>query len=156
MKKLDMIRLILRPVCDRLRASDQGLTATVDLATLIACADGDIDAEERAALYVTINTLMNDELDERILERLVRSSLDHIGKAGAVTRAREVGETLKERSLGEDGVTFAVAIALASKGMDPAEKRAIDRVASGSGVSQETIEAITARLQGEFAKSVES
>lgn len=155
MKKLDMIRLILRPVCDRLRASDQGLTATVDLATLVACADGDIDTQEREALHATINTLMNEQLDERILDRLVRSSLDHIGKAGAVTRAKEVGETLKERSLSEDGVTFAVAIALASKGVDPAERRAIDRVAEAGGVAPEQIEAIMARLQGEFAKSVE-
>lgn len=156
MKQLDLVKQILRPVCDRLRSSDQGLTATVDLATLIACADGDIDPDERAALYTTINTLMGDELNEQVLGRLVRSSLDHIGKAGAVTRAHEVGTTLKERGLAEDVVTFGIAIALASRGIDPAERRALDRVAESAGISAEQVDGIIARLQKETADATSS
>ena len=54
MKPSPLIQPTIEAMCARFRSNDEGLSAAVDLAVLVAAADGRIDRAEMAALSASL------------------------------------------------------------------------------------------------------
>jgi tellurite resistance protein len=134
----------LQPLTDALLArfgeDDAGLTAAVDLAVLVAMADGHIDDAERAALASSIEGLIGGRVAPHIAKHLVAESRTKSKAVGTAARAREIGKTLAQHGAGEEGLCLAIAIAWVSDGVSPPEKAALDVVAASAGVSAARVE----------------
>ena len=140
------------PLASALRArfdsSDEGLNAVVDLAVLVALADGKIDEAEMAALAESIGALVGGMLDPRMSRHVIRESRRKIEDTGVEARAKAIGVSLAAHGAVEEGVRLALAIAMASDGVCDAERARVEIVATAAGVEP-------ARL-AEISQSIES
>src|SRR5690242_15758973 len=111
MKPSPSIRPLVAALRARFDASDEGLNAVVDLAVLVALADGTIDDAEMAALAESIGTLVGGMLDPRMTRHVVRESRAKIEAAGAEARAQAIGESLAVHAAAEEGLRLGLSIA---------------------------------------------
>jgi tellurite resistance protein len=136
----------LQPLIDamlsRFGDADQGITAVVDLAVLVAMADGRIDEAEMTALMGTVDVIMGTRLAPAVAKHLVTQSRAQIRDAGAAARARELGRTLGARGAAGEGLRLAFAIAWTSEGLSVEERAIIDVVASSAGMDPERLKAL--------------
>jgi tellurite resistance protein len=139
MKPSPTIRPLVAALRARFDSSDEGLNAVVDLAVIVALADGTIDEAEMAALAESIGTLVGGMLDPRMTRHVIRESRAKIEATGAEARARAIGESLSAHGAGEDGVRLALAIGLASEGLSDVERARIELVAAAAGVTSERL-----------------
>jgi tellurite resistance protein len=116
-------------------AGGEGLIALVDLAVLVAVADGHIDDAEMAALTESIEAIAGGRLGVVLARPLVEESCAQIRAIGPEASARLVGEVLAKHRAAEEGLRLALAIAFASEGMSAVERERVDQVAKAAGVS---------------------
>src|ERR1700677_2239399 len=106
---------------DALRAKlgdhDEALIACVDLAVLVAMADGTIDADERAALSAGLDSLMRAQMAAPVVRHLIRESKNQIETAGPEARAKVIGHQLADHGAADEGLRLALAIAFSSDGL---------------------------------------
>ena len=130
---------IIRPLVAALRArfdsSDEGLNAIVDLAVLVALADGKIDEAEMAALAESIGALVGGALDPRMTRQVIRESRAKIDAASPEARARAIGESLAAHGAVDEGLRLALAIGWASEGLSTVERERTLLVALAAGVT---------------------
>jgi tellurite resistance protein len=126
----------------KLGEGDEAAVAAVDLAVLVAMADGAIDTAERAALASSLEAVMGAAVAPPVVRYLVRESRNQIEVAGANARARAIGRQLAERGAADEGLRLALAIAFASDGLSDPEREIIARVAKAAGVSEARLEAL--------------
>jgi tellurite resistance protein len=141
----------IKPLTDALLArfgdSDEGLTTAVDLAVLVAMADEQIDEAEMAALTASIEGLLGSHLSVAVAKHLITQSRAKIRAAGAETRARSLGASLKFHDAAEDGLRLALAIAWASEGLAEAERALLAVVAGTAGVAAPRLDALAAEVK---------
>jgi tellurite resistance protein len=116
-------------------AGDEGLMALVDLAVLVAAADGRIDDAEMAALTESIEAIASGRLGASLARHLVEESCAQIRAIGPEACARLVGEVLAKHHAAEEGLRLGLAVAWASEGVSAEERERLDLVARAAGVS---------------------
>ena len=129
-------------------AGDEGLIAVVDLAVLVAIADGQIDDAEMTALAESIEAMVGGRLAASLVGHLVTESRAQIRALGPDECARAVGSMLAARGASEDGVELALAVAWASEDVSAVELERIEQVAKAAGVSDERV----VELMGEHVR----
>ena len=134
MKPSPAIRPLVAALRARFDSSDEGLNVVVDLAVIVALADGTIDEAEMAALAESIGALVGGMLDPRMTRHVIRESRTKIDAVGVEARAKAIGESLAAHGAAEDGLRLALAIGHASEGLSPEELSRVELVARAAGV----------------------
>ncbi len=147
MKPSPTISPLVAALRARFDSSDEGLNAVVDLAVIVALADGTIDEAEMAALAESIGTLVGGMLDPRMTRHVIRESRAKIEATGTEARAKAIGESLCAHGAGEDGVRLALAIGLASEGLSDVERARIELVAAAAGVTSERLTGLVQSIE---------
>lgn len=142
---------ILRPLIAALRArfdsSDEGLNAIVDLAVLVAVADGTIDQAEMAALAESLGALLGGVLDPRMARLVVRESRAKIEADSPEVRAKAIGESLAAHDAVDEGLRFALAIGWASEGLSTVERDRTLLVALAAGADAARLDELSRSIQ---------
>jgi tellurite resistance protein len=125
---------VLDDLLARFPAGDAGPMTVVDLAVLVAAADGEIDVAEMSAVEATIAAVTGQRLAAPVVGRLVTNSCAQIRARGAEACARTIGEALAARGAAEDGLRLALAVAMASNGLSAVERERIEQLARAAGV----------------------
>ena len=97
----------------------------VEIAVLLAQADGEIDTAESAALTETLQAAFGAALSEVVLRALIEEVVEAVAAEGAEARARALAVQLAEAGAVEPGVELARAIAESSGGVGEEEGRLI-------------------------------
>jgi hypothetical protein len=125
-------------------ADDEGIVTAIDLAVLVALADGTIDAAERAALAGGIEAVMGSTVAPAVVRHLVRESRNQIEAAGIEARARAIGGVLAARGAVDEGLRLALAVAFASDGLAAGERARIGEVAKAAGATEARLDGLIA------------
>ena len=128
-------------------AGDEGLMAIVDLAVLVAVADGHIDDAERAALTESIEAITGGRLATSVARQLVEESCAQIRAIGSGACARLVGEVLLAHEAAVPGIRLGLAVAWASEGVSEVERERIDQMAKAAGLDTEQVSALDAEMR---------
>jgi tellurite resistance protein len=147
MKPSPLLQPAVQALCDHFPSSAAGVATAIDLAVLVAAADGQIDPAEMAALTVSLETTTQAHLAPAIVRHLVHESRNQIETVGAQARAKAIGETIAARGCVEQGLRVALLIALASDGLSSVERQQIDIVAKAAGASPDRVDAIRREIQ---------
>lgn len=130
------------------RAGDEGLIALVDLAVLVAVADGHIDAAEMAALTESIEAIAAGRLGAALARHLVEESCAQIRGIGPDACARLVGEVLRDHDAVDEGLRLGLSIAWASEGMNASERERLEQVADAAGALPARVGELSAEMEG--------
>jgi tellurite resistance protein len=138
------VKSLVEAFCARFGADDEGITTAVDLAVLVAAADGTIDPDERAALNASLEAIMGASVSHQVVRYLVRESRNQTAAVGPDARARAIGGVLAAHRAVDEGLRLALAIAFASEGLSAPEREVIALVARTAGASETRLEALIA------------
>jgi tellurite resistance protein len=144
MKPNKSLRPLLDALLARLPAGDEGLMAVVDLAVLVAMADGKIDEAERAAVAASIEAIVGCSLSPSVQRHLFTESRAQIRERGPAASARRIGELLAARGCAEEGLRVALGVAWSSDGLADVERERIVQVAEGAGLTAERVDELAA------------
>jgi tellurite resistance protein len=147
MEMSQTIQPFLDALSARLKSDDSDLTAAIDLAVLVATADGKIDKVELAVLAASVERLVGSRLDPAVVRHLIRESRTQIEATGSEVRAKAIGEFLAAHDAVDEGLRLAIAIGCVSEGLSPPERERIASIAKAAGVPVERIDAIAAEIQ---------
>ncbi|MFO0758157.1 MAG: hypothetical protein U0359_16800 [Byssovorax sp.] len=142
MKPSPALPAIISALTARYASNDEGMTALVDLAVLVALADGKIDNDEMASLAASLEAVVGSKLDRAIARYLILQSRKQIDDLGAEARAEAIGESLAQHGAAEDGLRLAFTIAWVSEGLSADERARIALVAKAAHVSDERFAAL--------------
>lgn len=151
MKLTPILKSAIDALCDRVKADDKALPLIVDLAVLIATADGTVDKAELEVLEGVIESLFGERIDPKIVRVFARDSRAAIRDEGAETKARAIAEALRKHDAVDEGLALGVAVALASEGVGADELGRIELVANLAGTSEDRVQEIIRAAQGEGA-----
>lgn len=143
----NLIATAIDELCDAFERGGYNPTPIIDIGVLVASADGTVDERERAMLLEVFQTLLNTSLTPEVVDHLITASLEVIESAGAESRARLVAAILQDCEAIEPGVRVALAIAFASKGLDSAEVKVVDRIAAAGGMKPARVAQLTAEIR---------
>lgn len=115
-------------------ASGNSSAGIVDLATLVASADGNIDGAELKMLEGLLVSMLGAGVEPATLQRMLRSSARQIDSAGIEPSSRALGRLLVTVGGVDEGLTLALGIAYVSDGISPAERAVINGLANGAEV----------------------
>jgi tellurite resistance protein len=144
MKPPNSIQPLLDALLARLNAGDEGLIAVVDLAVLVAMADGKIDEVERAAISQSIETIVGGRLALPVVRHLFSESRAEIRAKGPEATAQRIGELLAKRGCAEEGLRVALAIGWSSEGLADVERERVVQVAKAAGIPAERVDELAA------------
>lgn len=143
----NLIATAIDELCDAFERGGYNPTPIIDIGVLVASADGTVDERERSMLLEVFQTLLNTSLTPEVVDHLITASLEVIESAGAESRARLVAAILQDCEAIEPGVRVALAIAFASKGLDSAEVKVVDRIAAAGGMKPARVAQLTAEIR---------
>ena len=143
----NLLATAIDELCDAFERGGYNPTPIIDIGVLVASADGTVDERERAMLLEVFQTLLNTSLTAEVVDHLITASLEVIESAGAESRARLVAAILQDCEAIEPGVRVALAIAFASKGLDSAEVKVVDRIAAAGGMKPARVAQLTAEIR---------
>jgi tellurite resistance protein len=129
-------------------AGDEAFITVVDLAVLVALADGRIDGAEMEALAESIEAMVGARLDAPLIGHLVTESRAQIRAVGPEACARAIGAVLAAHGAAEEGLRLALAVAWASEDVSAVELERIEQVAQAAGVADERV----VELMGEHVR----
>jgi hypothetical protein len=147
MKPSPLIQPTIEALCAHFQSHDEGMSVAVDLAVLVATADGVIDRAEMIAIAASLAAIAGTQLAVPVVRHLVRESREKLEAVGVEARARAIGEELAAHGSIDDGLRLALVIALASEGLCPVEREQIDMVAKAAGASMERVEALRREVE---------
>lgn len=142
-----LLQPAVEALCKRFQSSEAGVAAAIDLAVLVAAADGRIDPAEMAALSTSLEVATKTHLAPTFVRHLVLASRQQIDAAGASTRARLLGETFAAQGCVDEGLRVGLLVAMASDGLSPVEREKIELVAQAAGVSPERLDTLCRQLE---------
>ena len=142
-----VIASAINELCAKFERHGYNPTPIIDIGVLVANADGAVDMRERDMLLDVFQTLMGTSLTPQVVDHLVTASVEIIEAAGAEARARLVALILLDCDAVEAGVRVALAIAFASQGLDKAERKVIERIATAGGLSTARLAQLTADVR---------
>src|SRR5690606_25226420 len=107
-----------------------------ELFYLVASADGEVDAEERAIMMGAFRALTGGRVRGSTLEALEAQLKELVEGQGSLNRLEEVCAYLgSDREDAELAFTLASAVALANEDFDPREQSLLSHLASWLGIS---------------------
>lgn len=142
-----LLQPAVEALCSHFQSNEAGVAAAIDLAVLVAAADGRIDPAEMAALSLSLEVTTRTHLAPAFVRHLVGESRKQIEAAGASARAKSIGESFAAHGCVDDGLRLALLIALASDGLSSIEREQIESVAKAAGASTDRVDAICREIQ---------
>jgi tellurite resistance protein len=139
----------LEVLCASSERASQGRSCVVDLLTLVATADGEIDTEEMEVLTRALGVLIGGDPLPEVVQLLIGSSVDAIRNEGRESRILKVATGLRECRAEEEGVHVAIAIAYASYGFSPAERAVVGAIAHAAGLPPSRVTALIREVRRE-------
>lgn len=133
------IEPIVASLLAKLGSTDEGFNAVVDLAVLVAAADGKIDKAEHAALADSLAALFGARVAPQVARHVVGESKRALAAQGVEARAQIIGAVLLAGDAVTEGLRVALAIAYASEGLSDAERAHIDLVARAAGAGDSLV-----------------
>jgi tellurite resistance protein len=97
----------------------------VEIAVLLAQADGEIDEAESSALVETLQAAFGASLAPMVVRALIEEVVDLVTAEGAEARAKALAAQLAEAGALDQGVQLAQAIAESSEGVGEEEAKLI-------------------------------
>jgi len=146
------VREAIERLLGRFERGDYNPTPIIDLGTLVANADGVVDAQEIETLQQILEPLLGAQLDGELVGYLVNASLSVIKSAGVEPRMRVVAEILMDCDAVEEGIIVALAVAYASEGLSEAERALVTQLAKLCEVPDDRIAALIARVGSEMER----
>jgi tellurite resistance protein len=116
-----------------------GVDILIDIAVLIATADGTIDEQEQEALQKTIRALVGASLTPAQVAREISSSVDSIKAIGPTKKAEHLGASLRALETVEDGLRFGAIVAYISQGLSSEERSVLVHIADAAQLPQEQL-----------------
>jgi tellurite resistance protein len=146
------VREAIERLLAKFEQGDYNPTPIIDLGTLVANADGVVDAQEIETLQQILEPLLGAQLDGELVGYLVNASLTVIKAAGVEPRMRVVAEILMDCDAVEDGIIVALAVAYASEGLSEAERSLVTQLAKTCELPDDRIAALIARVGTEMER----
>lgn len=146
MKPTTDVQALVRFFLAKVRSNDEGVNAAIDLAVLVANADGKIDDAERRALNDSLAAIIGDTVAPIVARHLVSESKSKLAAVGPEARARDIGATLKANDAVREGLSLALAVAHASDGLSDVERERIQVVAEAAGAPVGLLDELAASL----------
>lgn len=152
----------LKTLLARFDEHDYAPMPIVDLGVMVAQADGRLDEAEAMALTSLVGRLLGTEMSVDIVELLFRASAEVLELAGLDSRARLLGEVLRDCDAVEPAFVVAVELALsherspdslraikdstkAPRRLRPPERRVLEVLADAAGLSRARLDAMVAQ-----------
>ena len=142
-----LLEIALQSLCARFEAMDYGVTPIIDLATLVAEADGKIDEREVSVLRYLFQESLGTRLSPEMVSHLIKSSLKAVEASDRRARAQLVTEILLDCDAVEEGLTIALAVAFASEGLSAPESALISSIAQGTGTPSARLAELTEQVR---------
>lgn len=124
--------------------------AVVESAYLVANADGDFDAEERAAFQHVVLAACGGRVAAPQIDALLADLEEQLVEDGVDKRISMVARLVHRPEHGQEVLRVASLLAHVSGGVSEVERALLDRLAEGFGLSQEDL----AQALGEAARAV--
>lgn len=140
------LKTVAARVARGLGPEDAAALRLIDLAALVARADGVIDDAEKAALTSFIEELLGTSMSKVVVAQLIAERIDAASNGNVAAQCEAIGKTLANADVATDGLELAVRIALASGGLGPEEKDVIWAVAKAAGITPEHVAMLIARV----------
>lgn len=106
---------------------------------LCALADGEADADEKAAIVKAMHDLSSGLVVEWEVDAMMEECNEAIGKEGHAARCEAVGKQLKELGQAETGVLLGAYAALATAGLDKQEAVMLEKIGAGAGITKSQV-----------------
>ena len=142
-----LLQPAVEALCNRFPSNEAGVAAAIDLAVLVAAADGRIDPAEMATLSAFLEVATKTQLSPVFVKHLVQASRQQIDAAGASTRAKMVGESIAAQGCVDEGLRLALVIALASDGFSEVEREQIEVIAKAAGAAPDRVDTLCREIQ---------
>lgn len=133
---------LVERIAEKLDVNGYNPTPILDVAALIAHADGKITDSEMKALQQVLEPILNTQVDPELVGYLITASVDVVRLAGVEARVRVIAEILLDCDAAEDGVLVAFAVAFAAEQLDAAERAVIEKLARGVKLSPDRTAAL--------------
>ena len=146
-----LLQPAVEALCNRFPSNEAGVAAAIDLAVLVAAADGHIDPVEMAALSTSLEVATKTQLSPKFVKHLVLASRQQIDAAGASSRAKLIGESIAAQGCVDEGLRLALVIALASDGLSDVERDQIEIIAHAAGATPERVETLCREIEASSA-----
>ncbi len=138
-------------LCNRFPSNEAGVAAAIDLAVLVAVADGHIDPAEMAALSTSLEVATKTQLSSKFVKHLVLASRQQIETAGASSCAKLIGESIAAQGCVDEGLRLALVIALASDGLSDVERDQIEVIARAAGAAHDRVDTLCREIEASTA-----
>lgn len=142
-----LLQPAVEALCSRFPSNEAGVAAAIDLAVLVAAADGRIDPAEMAALSTSLEVATKTQLSPTFVKHLVQASRQQIVAAGASTRAKLIGESIAAQGCVDEGLRLALVIALSSDGFSNVEREQIEIIAKAAGATPDRIDSLCREIE---------
>lgn len=142
---------VVAALCEGFPTKDAAVAAAIDLAVLVAAADGRIDPAELATLTQSFEVALGTQVSPMFVRHLVQASVQQMREAGVAAHAQRLGETFAARGCVDDALRLALLVANASDGVSQVERDQIDAVASAAGVSTVRVDELYREIQARAA-----
>lgn len=142
-----LLEPVVEALCSRFPSNEAGVAAAIDLAVLVAAADGRIDSAEMAALSTSLEVATKTQLSPMFVKHLVQASRQQIDAAGAAVRAKVIGESIAAQGCVDEGLRLALVVALASDGLSEVEREQIERIAVAAGAAPDRVDTLCREIQ---------
>ena len=142
---------LVERLVEKLDANGYNPTPVLDIAALIAHADGKITDSEMKALQQVLEPILHQQVDSELVGYLIQASVEVVKQAGVEARVRVIAEILLDCDAADDGVLVAFAVAFASEQLDKAERSVIDQLARAVRLSPERATDLENKAKSLFA-----
>jgi tellurite resistance protein len=129
------------------RAPRPVVDLVMDVAAVVAIADGTVDDAETQALAETLEKLLGSAGEARSAEEIGKA-LRAIEWDGPPSYAQGLGAELRKLGDVESGLRLGAAVAWASGGLAEDEKAVLRAMAEGGGVAPERLEVLLVEVHG--------
>jgi tellurite resistance protein len=142
---------LVERVVEKLDVNGYNPTPVLDIAALIAHADGKITDSEMRALQQVLEPILHQQVDSELVGYLIQASVEVVREAGVEARVRVIAEILLDCDAAEDGVLVAFAVAFAAEQLDKAERAVIDQLARAAKLTPEHVSTLENKAKSLFA-----
>ena len=141
---------LVERLVEKLDVNGYNPTPVLDVAALIANADGKITDQEMKALQQVLEPILHQQVDSELVAYLIEASVDVVRAAGMEARVRVIAEILLDCDAAEDGVLVAFAVAFAAEQLDANERAVIDKLARAVKLSPDRVSGLENKAKSLF------
>lgn len=141
--------VVVVPAPSTLRGADNSFVAgLLETAFLVATADGEIRADEVAALTEIVSAAIGDALSHEDLEVAMQTFGVSMEREGRQSRIDAVAHALTSERERTQALAFAIGIALADHELAPSELFVLHSLGKAFGIGTKEVNALLATIRG--------